>query len=213
MPRGGFGHRPEPEHTAVAVRRHLRAEGEKVHGRMPLCLGVCRPRPCENAKPSRFRGSVWYSRRVDRSIQSDLRGRVSNCVLRKCVFTQLGQLPPPRGSVRITGGFNPSTQHTKRRCGGRSVADEEKTAHLLLGHQRALIWERWRKGETLHQIARLFDRHHSSVQRIVAESGGIRPTERRRSRSALTLIEREEISRGVVARKSVRAIAATLRLE
>ena len=76
--------------------------------------------------------------------------------------------------------------------------------------QRALIWERWRKGETLHQIARLFDRYHSSIQRIVAESGGIRPTERRRSRSALTLIEREEISRGVVAGKSMRAIAATL---
>ena len=75
--------------------------------------------------------------------------------------------------------------------------------------QRALIWERWRKGETLHQIARLFDRYHSSIQRIVAESGGIHPTERRRSRSALTLIEREEISRGVVARKSIRAIAAT----
>ena len=47
--------------------------------------------------------------------------------------------------------------------------------------QRALIWERWRKGETLHQIARLFDRYHSSIQRIVAESGGIRPIERRRS--------------------------------
>ena len=76
--------------------------------------------------------------------------------------------------------------------------------------QRALIWERWRKGETLHQIARLFDRYHSSIQRIVAESGGIRPIERRRSRSALTLIEREEISRGVVAGKSIRAIAARL---
>ena len=30
--------------------------------------------------------------------------------------------------------------------------------------QRALIWERWRKGETLHQIARLFDRYHSSIK-------------------------------------------------
>jgi hypothetical protein len=67
-----------------------------------------------------------------------------------------------------------------------------------------LIRERWRKGETLHQIARLFDRYHSSIQRIVAESGGIRPTERRRSRLALTLIEREEISRGVVAGQSFR---------
>ena len=76
--------------------------------------------------------------------------------------------------------------------------------------QRALIWERWRKGETLHQIARLFDRYQSSIQGILAESGGIRPTEQRRSRSALTLIEREEISRGLVAGKSIRAIAAAL---
>jgi hypothetical protein len=47
--------------------------------------------------------------------------------------------------------------------------------------QRALMWEHWRKGETLHQIARLFDRYHSSVHRILAESGGIRPAERHRS--------------------------------
>jgi len=72
------------------------------------------------------------------------------------------------------------------------------------------MWERWRKGETLHQIARLFDRYHSSVQGILAESGGIRPTERHRSKTALTLLEREEISRGVVAGKSMRAIAGTL---
>jgi hypothetical protein len=65
--------------------------------------------------------------------------------------------------------------------------------------QRSLIWDRWQKGQTLHQIAGLFDRYHSSIQRILAESGGIRPSERHRSRSALTLIEREEISRGVVA--------------
>ena len=68
--------------------------------------------------------------------------------------------------------------------------------------QRSLMWEHWRKGETLHQIARLFDRYHSSVHRILAESGGIRPAERHRSRSALTLIEREEISRGIVEGRS-----------
>jgi hypothetical protein len=38
--------------------------------------------------------------------------------------------------------------------------------------QKALIWERWRKGETLHQIAGLFDRYHSSIQGILAETGG-----------------------------------------
>ena len=76
--------------------------------------------------------------------------------------------------------------------------------------QRALIWERWRKGETLHQIARLFDRYHSSIHGILAQSGGIRPIERHRSKAALTLIEREEISRGIVAGESIRAIATAL---
>ena len=76
--------------------------------------------------------------------------------------------------------------------------------------QRALIWDRWRKGETLHQIARLFDRYHSSIHGIVAESGGIRPAERRRSNSALTLTEREEISRGLVAEVSIRSIGVLL---
>jgi len=42
--------------------------------------------------------------------------------------------------------------------------------------QRALIWERWRKGETLHQIAGLFDRYHSSIQRIVADPAGYVPS-------------------------------------
>ena len=76
--------------------------------------------------------------------------------------------------------------------------------------QRAVIWDRWRKGETLHQIASLFDRYHSSIQGIVAESGGIRPAERHRAQLALTLTEREEISRGVVGGCSIRAIAAAL---
>lgn len=76
--------------------------------------------------------------------------------------------------------------------------------------QKTLMWDRWQKGETLGSIARLFDRGHSSIQRIVAETGGIRPTKRRRSPLALTLTEREEISRGVVAGRSIRAIAAAL---
>ena len=76
--------------------------------------------------------------------------------------------------------------------------------------QKALMWERWQKGESLQQIAGLFDRYHSSIQRILAETGGIRPAERRRSRLALTLSEREEISRAVVAGRSMRSIAMSL---
>jgi IS30 family transposase len=76
--------------------------------------------------------------------------------------------------------------------------------------QKALMWERWRQGESLQAIAQLFGRNHSSVMRILAETGGIRPAQRCRSRLALTLAEREEISRAVVAGQSIRTIAATL---
>ena len=76
--------------------------------------------------------------------------------------------------------------------------------------QKALMWERWRKGESLQQIAQLFDRNHSSIRRILAETGGIRPAQRSRSRLALTLAEREEISRAVVAGHSMRSMATSL---
>ena len=76
--------------------------------------------------------------------------------------------------------------------------------------QKALMWERWQKGESLQQIAQLFDRNHSSIQGILAVTGGIRPAPRCRSRWALTLAEREEISRAVVAGHSIRSIATQL---
>lgn len=75
--------------------------------------------------------------------------------------------------------------------------------------QKAVMWDRWQQGESLHQIARLFDRHHSSVRGILAETGGIRPATRRRSPRTLSLAEREEISRALVAGHSIRSIAAT----
>jgi len=75
---------------------------------------------------------------------------------------------------------------------------------------KALMWDRWQKGESLNSIARHFDRHHSAIQRILSRTGGIRPPKRRRPRLALTLAEREEISRGVVAGWSLRSIAASL---
>ncbi len=76
--------------------------------------------------------------------------------------------------------------------------------------QKALMWDRWQQGDTLHAIAAGFGRYHSSIANILARSGGIRPPERRRSRRALTLAEREEISRDVVAGESIRSIAKSL---
>jgi IS30 family transposase len=75
---------------------------------------------------------------------------------------------------------------------------------------KALMWERWRQGESLQKIAQLFGRNHSSISRILAETGGIRPAPRCRSRLALTLDEREEISRAVVAGQSIRSIARSI---
>ena len=75
---------------------------------------------------------------------------------------------------------------------------------------KALMWDRWQKGDSMHAIARLFDRGHSSVQGILSATGGIRPLQRSRSSLTLTLSEREEISRGVVAGQSIRSIADSL---
>ena len=70
-----------------------------------------------------------------------------------------------------------------------------RTRTYYTDSQKALMWERWKQGWTLHQIAKLFDRTHASLQGILAASGGIRPAERHRAEVALTLAEREEISR------------------
>ncbi len=76
--------------------------------------------------------------------------------------------------------------------------------------QKALMWERWRAGDSLQQIAQLFDRNHSSIQGILIQTGGIQPAQRRRSARVLTLAEREEISRCLAVGQSLRSIAALL---
>src|SRR5690348_16764410 len=85
-----------------------------------------------------------------------------------------------------------------------------RTRTYYTDSQKAVMWERWQQGDTLHQIARLFDRPHTSIQHILAESGGIRPPARRRSRLALSLAEREEISRAVAQGHSLRRVAGHL---
>jgi IS30 family transposase len=76
--------------------------------------------------------------------------------------------------------------------------------------QRAEIWDRWRRGESMSSIGRRFDRESSSVFSVLSPSGGIRPPERRRPLRALSLAEREEVSRGLVAGRSLRSIASQL---
>src|ERR1700761_3169106 len=88
---------------------------------------------------------------------------------------------------------------------------KHRTRIYYTENQKSQMWDRWKRGESLHQIARLFDRHPSSVREILAASGGIRPPLRHRSARALTLAEREVISRGLVTAHSVRTIAMSLR--
>jgi IS30 family transposase len=72
------------------------------------------------------------------------------------------------------------------------------------------MWDRWQAGDSLHEIARLLDRSHGTVAGQISRTGGIRPAPRSRSGRSLSLAEREEISRGIVADLSIRAIALLL---
>jgi len=76
--------------------------------------------------------------------------------------------------------------------------------------QKAEMWDRRQRGESLHTIGRAFDRPSSSIYGQLAPSGGIRPPPRQRSRLALTFLEREEISRGIASHLSLRSIAVKL---
>ena len=50
---------------------------------------------------------------------------------------------------------------------------------------KAVMWDRWRKGDSLEKIAQLFGRTHSSVAVILRRTGGIRPPKRTRSRQSV----------------------------
>ncbi|CRL60772.1 IS30 family transposase [Proteus penneri] len=73
--------------------------------------------------------------------------------------------------------------------------------------QKAIIWDRYKQGDSLHEIARMFDRYHSSIMPTIYQTGGFRPPVRKRHRLSLSLDEREEISRGLAEKCSIREIA------
>jgi len=72
------------------------------------------------------------------------------------------------------------------------------------------LWDRWQRGGSLKAIGRAFGKPSSSIYFQLAPDGGIRPAPRRRSRLALTLSEREEISRGIATAQSPRSMARLL---
>ena len=80
----------------------------------------------------------------------------------------------------------------------------------LSAAQKADLWQRWKQGQSLSEIGRALGKHAGSIHGMVSSNGGFIPAVRRRSRRALTLAEREEISRGLAADRSIRQIAARL---
>ncbi len=72
------------------------------------------------------------------------------------------------------------------------------------------LWERWRAGESISDIARALRKPPGSIHGMLEATGGRSPPERRRRRCALTPSEREEISRGLATGESLRAIAVRL---
>jgi IS30 family transposase len=76
--------------------------------------------------------------------------------------------------------------------------------------QRTEVWRRWKAGESLHTIGRAFDRPHTSIHCLLAHHGGIVPAVRRRAVLALTVVERQDISRGIASGSSLRDIAKGL---
>jgi IS30 family transposase len=88
----------------------------------------------------------------------------------------------------------------------------EWTARIrFTAHQKAELWERWKRGQCVADIARALGRRNKSgVYRILAHDGGIARLARRRAAGALRLEEREEISRGIATGRSIRRIARDL---
>ena len=85
-----------------------------------------------------------------------------------------------------------------------------RTRRKYSDSDKAVLWDMWQQGESLKAIGRVFDRPSGTIYGLLAPSGGIRPPPRQRSRLALSLSEREEISRGIAAHLSVRSIATQL---
>jgi IS30 family transposase len=80
----------------------------------------------------------------------------------------------------------------------------------LSSAQRADMWRRWKAGESLNAIGRVLGKDKQVIHFLLARHGGIAPPVRRRSRRALTLAEREDISRGIASGCSMRVIAQHL---
>ncbi len=87
----------------------------------------------------------------------------------------------------------------------------QMVGRALSSSQRADLWNRWKSGQSLNDIAPALGKFPASIRGVVSSEGGIAPHIRWRSRLALSLSEREEISRGIAMGDSMRTIAAAIK--
>lgn len=75
---------------------------------------------------------------------------------------------------------------------------------------KAEMWQRWKAGESISEIARALEKGPGSIFGTLRDKGGIAPAPRTRSLRCLSAADREEISRGLAGGESFRCIAARL---
>jgi IS30 family transposase len=80
----------------------------------------------------------------------------------------------------------------------------------LSASEKKELWQRWKHGQSMNDIARALARNRGSIHFVLSSRGGIVPPRRHRSRLALSLCEREEISRGLAEGQSLRGIASSI---
>jgi IS30 family transposase len=87
---------------------------------------------------------------------------------------------------------------------------EQRERWSLTPEQHRELWQRWKAGESLSNIGRALGRVRSGIHHWLATRGGIAPAIRRRSARTVSLVEREAVSRGLAAGRSIRWIAGDL---
>src|SRR6476661_2471862 len=136
--------------------------------------------------------------------------RKSALVAAMSAFPPIATKLPTSREVRFVRWSQPVDATLYLRGKRWSVAMDREFRRGFTTAEKTELWDRWQRGESLKAIGRAFGKPSSSIYFQVSPYGGIRPAPRRRSRLALTLSEREEISRGIAVHRSARSMAGLL---
>ena len=157
----------------------------------------CAGRPCRSASSLVFSGKIRLSRIVARA-PAEKNGARLLTDLRGLWNVRFGWWSQP-----VDATLYPERERSVWRC-------VEDIFEASLRQRKQSFLGSLAGRESLKAIRRAFGKPSSSIYFQLAPHGGIRPPPRRRSRLALTLAEREEISRAIAEDQSTRSIARLL---